>query len=868
MFYVEVCLGSCCSRWGHVQHTLDAEVPPPTGLRCVGLAGADQEHLGRRCKAGLIYTSSFPIPTFEKSMITSPSPIEVPLLLPQHHRLHPALVPNDLLHALDAISIMNLPSPSQLVAIWKGEALSHSGWKHVMIDEMSALYMSGSWKFVSFPIGKSTVGCHGFIQSELVQMLDIENAFLYGDFEEEVFTEQPHGFVAQREFNILVLKLLSPDQYCYFSMQVCLKHSSGDKMVGCRPIDAPMNSNVKLLSEQGEPLSDPSQDKERYSVILEGLGQLCVASDKIPRATDSAVFMVPMYYSSIATDKMAPKIKEIESSLSKGISAAAQLHPPLYDLALQALSQSRAEDNEHGEESCFEKYLDLSEDNNARFQMKMVYDLLKRRFVCENKDKVDKAWAFEVILYLRQQVSYQKEVSCPRILRWLSAKTDKNAKFLDLFNPPKEAIVQPWLIPTNRELKMSFFLTLRSLQNLSDPKVVDEIKRELSGATTITRKIILEDEANDTPVTVFETTSHYDYDHNGCTDFSPDFAASSKYSSRKCQDCKAKHDRVINAINALTAFVKEMTSKRGVIPSKRISYPDTLLEIKAVKRRRKNTFKALSIIKKSKIVTPVSLSCTDVQCARATKEQHELKKVDVTATAEEHNMIVDNPLTASKDKEKVEPISLRERKNYPFEGFNILDEAPKKLIQLINNYTEWIANGLSKHHVGRYCQQQPKVSQNEECLINIIKGFSIPAGLPWHLVDEVYISINYGNEFHWVLAVVILKERRIQVYDSISRRRCFETSSEIQKLAKILPTYLDMSGFLDQKVCTDWSTIEAHRDKMANPFDVQYVDGIIQQTIGSLDCGPFVATYAEYLSNGLQVPNDGLDAGLLHKRTG
>ncbi|PHT28585.1 hypothetical protein CQW23_31799 [Capsicum baccatum] len=60
--------------------------------------------------------------------------------------------------------------------------------------------------------------------------------------------------------------------------------------------------------------------------------------------------------------------------------------------------------------------------------------------------------------------------------------------------------------------------------------------------------------------------------------------------------------------------------------------------------------------------------------------------------------------------------------------------------------------------------------------------------------------------------------------------------------------------------------IEAYRDKMANPFDVQYVDEIGQQITGSLDCGPFVAAYAEYLSDGLQVPNDGLDAGLLRKR--
>ncbi|KAF3629560.1 putative protein EIN4-like [Capsicum annuum] len=85
-------------------------------------------------------------------------------------------------------------------------------------------------------------------------------------------------------------------------------------------------------------------------------------------------------------------------------------------------------------------------------------------------------------------------------------------------------------------------------------------------------------------------------------------------------------------------------------------------------------------------------------------------------------------------------------------------------------------------------------------------------------------------------------------------------------MAKILPTYLDMSGFLNQKVRTDWSTIKAYQDKMANPFDVQYVDGIAQQTLGSLDCGPFVIAYTEYLSDVLQVPNNGLNAGLLHKR--
>ena len=67
--------------------------------------------------------------------------------------------------------------------------------------------------------------------------------------------------------------------------------------------------------------------------------------------------------------------------------------------------------------------------------------------------------------------------------------------------------------------------------------------------------------------------------------------------------------------------------------------------------------------------------------------------VTVEATAEEHNIIVDNPSTAFKEEEKVEPISSEERKNYSFEGFNISDKAPKKLTQLINDYSEWIVMG-------------------------------------------------------------------------------------------------------------------------------------------------------------------------------
>ncbi|KAF3617940.1 hypothetical protein FXO38_33696 [Capsicum annuum] len=235
-------------------------------------------------------------------------------------------------------------------------------------------------------------------------------------------------------------------------------------------------------------------------------------------------------------------------------------------------------------------------------------------------------------------------------------------------------------------------------------------------------------------------------------DFSPYFAISSESSACKCQDCKVKHDGVINVINALTAFVKKITSKKGVIPSNKISYPYTPLDIKVAKRRRKDISKASSSIKKNKTATPLYLSCTVVRCARATEEIHELKKMIHLLKVIKHIY----PSTASKEEEKVEPVSSGERKNYPFEGLNISDEAPKKLTKLINDYLEWITDGMLKHHAGR--------------------------------------------------------------------------------------------------------------DKMGNPFDVQYAEGISQQTIGSLDCGLFVTAYTEYLSDGLQVSNDGFDVKLLCQR--
>ncbi|PHT51798.1 hypothetical protein CQW23_06260 [Capsicum baccatum] len=159
------------------------------------------------------------------------------------------------------------------------------------------------------------------------------------------------------------------------------------------------------------------------------------------------------------------------------------------------------------------------------------------------------------------------------------------------------------------------------------------------------------------------------------------------------------------------------------------------------------------------------------------------------------------------------------------------------------------------------------VADNENTVNNIIKEFSIPAGLTWHLVDEVYVPMNCNQNFHWVLAIIALKDRRMRVYDSLYNIRNMDSFVEIQKLALMLPTFLSDSGFFEQTSRTDWPNLDAYRDKLSdttqllntNPFEVEYVQNIFQQDCDSLDCGIFVARYTEYISEGISFPTVGFE---------
>ncbi|KAF3648215.1 hypothetical protein FXO38_18275 [Capsicum annuum] len=114
------------------------------------------------------------------------------------------------------------------------------------------------------------------------------------------------------------------------------------------------------------------------------------------------------------------------------------------------------------------------------------------------------------------------------------------------------------------------------------------------------------------------------------------------------------------------------------------------------------------------------------------------------------------------------------------------------------------------------------VIQNEEAIINIIKGFCIPAGLSWYLVDEVYVPVNCNEKSHWIFAIVALKDRCIHVCDSLSNLRNMKSSPEIH-----------------------WAYRNAYREKMSQR--TRY-------------CRVFVVGYGEYLSEEMDMPSVGFEA--------
>ncbi|KAH0731586.1 hypothetical protein KY289_002774 [Solanum tuberosum] len=284
------------------------------------------------------------------------------------------------------------------------------------------------------------------------------------------------------------------------------------------------------------------------------------------------------------------------------------------------------------------------------------------------------AWAFEVIPYLRKQFNdYSKEISQPRILRWLSAKNNPKINSVDLFDPPHDIVQQmAYLLQQlvyrsvaidgssiGRNLNSLLLFCLLPTDDLSvaiyESSVMAHLFQHMGHlleikyiATTIRREAPIvsgnaDDVALDGDVDVNigvnigaksggEHVDDVGGIYGGFTPFSghtTSFApSSSSCSACKCEECKNKEAQLIStgedvkkSLDALTSAVKELISKRGVIPSRKISEPFTPLKIK---RRRKSISKILSNMKKRQQIATNPLPCNVESSSGAIEEQQKL----------------------------------------------------------------------------------------------------------------------------------------------------------------------------------------------------------------------------------------------------
>ncbi|RVW90427.1 Retrovirus-related Pol polyprotein from transposon RE2 [Vitis vinifera] len=284
-------------------------------------------------------SESLPVSEVLPLPIVSPSDVVPPRPLQVYHRrprvaapLPFAEAPADSLPIPSASPAPALPSPDDFTHCYSEsthEALSHLGWRQAMVDEMAALHSNGTWILLFYPLARLVA--KGYTQvygsdygdtfspvakiasvrlllfmaamcSWPLYQLDIKNGFLHGDLAEEVYMEQPPGFVAQGESGLVcrlrrslyglkqspracvfiwlfmwttsslqaVIRMLNPVSGVVLSQRkYALDILEETGMLDCKPIDTPMDPNVKLVLGQGEPLETLGDiDGSHWDVVI------------------------------------------------------------------------------------------------------------------------------------------------------------------------------------------------------------------------------------------------------------------------------------------------------------------------------------------------------------------------------------------------------------------------------------------------------------------------------------------------------------------------------------------------------------------------------------------------------------------------
>ncbi|KAG5580584.1 hypothetical protein H5410_051211, partial [Solanum commersonii] len=149
---------------------------------------------------------------------------------------------------------------------------------------------------------------------------------------------------------------------------------------------------------------------------------------------------------------------------------------------------------------------------------------------------------------------------------------------------------------------------------------------------------------------------------------------------------------------------------------------------------------------------------------------------------------------------------------------------------------------------------------DEEHIIGeYIRGYKVHVGILWHLVDHIFVLVHVNDKFHWILIVVSLNDKHINLYDSYrAAGHNAAIKIEVKKLAQLIPLKLTMNDYYKNRGL-DISTSQEENEF----FEIVFIESIPQQEYGSLDCSIYMISYAEWLPYGQGNPTGKFDAMFL-----